>query len=155
MTPIATAADTNDIVLDEIVPHPPAVVWRALTTGDLIARWLMPPTGFAPVEGCRFTFRTNPAGAWDGTIRCEVLEVVENQRFAFSWKGGDAGNIGYGSRLDTVVTWTLTPSEAGTHLRLVHSGFALPDNEVALKNMGEGWRRVVPRLKSVADEEPS
>lgn len=153
MSIAALAQDTHDIVLDEVFPHAPSVVWKALTNGALIARWLMPPTDFEPVEGHRFTFKTTPAGEWDGIIRCQVLQVIENQRFAYAWTGGHAANVGYGSRLDTVVTWTLSPTEAGTRVRLVHSGFVLPHNESAYRNMSDGWKTVVQRLDGLLGEE--
>jgi uncharacterized protein YndB with AHSA1/START domain len=149
----ASKPDTHDIVVDEVLPHAPETIWRTLTTGELIARWLMVPTGFEPVKGKRFTYQTKAAGAWDGTIHCEVLEVVPNERFSYSWKGGDEGNIGYGSRLDTIVTWTLSRVGHGTRVRLVHSGFLMPRNDTAFKNMSEGWKKVVPRLGTVTDEQ--
>ncbi len=153
MTDAAVKADTQDIVIDEIFPHAPETIWKALTSGDLIARWLMPPTGFAPVEGTRFTFQTKAAGAWDGVIHCQVLQVIPNERFAYGWKGGHADNVGYGSLLDTVVTWVLTKAETGTRVRLVHSGFLLPKNETAYSNMSNGWKKVVRNLDAVASEE--
>lgn len=153
MNDAALKADTQDIVLDEIFPHAPETIWTALTSGELIARWLMPPTGFEPVEGKHFTFQTTPAGAWDGTIRCQVLEVIPNERFVYAWKGGHEGNVGYGSRLDTIVTWILSRVENGTRLRLVHSGFVLPKNDAAFKNMSEGWKKVVRNLDAIAAEQ--
>ena len=54
----------------------------------------MHPTGFAPVAGSRFTCRTTPAGAWDGTIHCEVLESITNECLAYSWRGGDEAKLG-------------------------------------------------------------
>jgi uncharacterized protein YndB with AHSA1/START domain len=153
MTSLATKPDTHAIVLDEVFPHAVGVVWKALTDGALIARWLMPPTDFAPVEGHRFTFKTTPAGAWDGVIRCQVLEVVENQRFAYAWTGGHDGNTGYGSRLDTVVTWELSQTEGGTRVRLTHSGFVLPRNDSAYRNMSDGWTKVVRKLDDVLGED--
>jgi uncharacterized protein YndB with AHSA1/START domain len=144
-------ATMQEIVVDEIFPHAAATIWKSLTSGALMARWLMPPSGFEPVEGRRFTFQTTPAGAWDGIIHCEVLEVRPYERFAYSWKGGHEGNVGYGSKLDTVVTWTLSEAAGGTRLRLVHSGFRLPTNEIAFRNMGEGWKKVVPRLRAAID----
>lgn len=137
---------TQNIVVEEVLPHAPGIIWKALTSGDLIGRWLMPAKGFEAVKGNRFTFTTKPAGAWDGTIQCEVLEVVPETRFVYSWQGGDEANVGYGSKLDTVVTFTLTAVEGGTRIRLEHSGFVLPKNETALKNMGEGWKTILPRL---------
>lgn len=153
MTDAALKPHTQDIVLDEVFPHAPETIWTALTSGELIARWMMAPTGFEPVEGKHFTFQTTPAGAWDGIIRCQVLEVVPYERFAYAWKGGDEGNIGYGSRLDTVVTFILSRADGGTRLRLVHSGFVLPKNDTAFRSMSEGWKKVVRNLDAVAAEQ--
>jgi uncharacterized protein YndB with AHSA1/START domain len=152
MTNAASKSATQDIAVDEVFPHAPETIWRTLTTGALIARWLMEPRGFAPVKGTRFTYQTKPAGEWDGTIQCEVLDVVPNERFVYAWKGGHASNDGYGSALDTVVTFTLTKVPEGTRLKLVHSGFATPRNDTAFKGMGEGWRKIVPKLGDIADE---
>jgi uncharacterized protein YndB with AHSA1/START domain len=147
--------DTQDIVVDEIFPHAPETIWKALTTGELIARWLMPADGFEPVEGNRFTYKTTPAGAWDGTIHCEILEVVPNERLVYSWQGGHEANVGYGSRLETVVTWNLTRLENGTRVRVVHSGFVLPKNDTAYRNMSDGWTKVIRNLNAVAAEQGS
>ncbi|MGE0238776.1 MAG: SRPBCC domain-containing protein [Parvibaculaceae bacterium] len=144
---------THSIVVDEVLPHAPETIWTTLTSGELIARWLMPTTGFAPVTGNRFTYQTTPAGAWDGVIHCEVLEVIPNERFSYSWKGGHKGNTGYGSLLDTIVTWTLARAGEGTRVRLVHSGFVTPRNDSAFKNMSAGWKKIVPRLGAITDEQ--
>jgi uncharacterized protein YndB with AHSA1/START domain len=154
MNDAASKFDTQDIVVDEVFPHAPETIWRTLTTGELVGRWLlMTPTGFEPVEGKRFTFQTTPAGAWDGLIHCQVLEVMPNERLAFAWKGGHESNVGYGSRLDTVVTFTLSRVENGTRLSLVHSGFVRPKNDTAFKNMSEGWKKVVRNLDAIAAEQ--
>ncbi|ESQ90062.1 hypothetical protein ABAC460_09855 [Asticcacaulis sp. AC460] len=152
MTETVLPTDTRDIVIDEVFPHPAETVWKTLTTPELMSRWMMQPTGFRAAEGQAFTFQTKPAGAWDGTIRCQVLEIVPKRRLVYAWKGGDAGNTGYGAPLDTVVTWTLTPVEAGTRVQLVHSGFVLPKNDSAYRNMSDGWVKVIGRLDSVAGE---
>src|ERR1700732_4619687 len=115
----------------------------------------MTSTGFEPVKGKHFTFQTKAAGAWDGTIHCRVLEVIPNERLVYAWKSGHEGNVGYGSRLDTVVTWTLFGVENGTRLRLVHSGFVLPKNDAAFKNMSDGWKKVVRNLVTIAAEQDS
>ena len=144
--------DTQDIVVDEVFPHAPETIWKALTTGELIARWLMPAEGFEAVVGNRFTYKTTPAGEWDGTIRCEILEVAPNQRLVYSWKGGHEANTGYGSKLETVVAWTLSRTAEGTRVRVVHSGFVLPKNDTAYRNMSDGWKKVVRNLDATAAE---
>jgi uncharacterized protein YndB with AHSA1/START domain len=151
MNDVALKPDLQDIVVDEVFPHSPETIWETLTTADLMGRWLMMPTGFEPVEGKHFTYQTKPAGAWDGTIHCQVLEVKPNERLAYAWKGGHEGNAGYGSPLDTVVTFILSKVENGTRLRLVHSGFVLPKNEAAFENMSKGWRKVVQHIGAIAD----
>ncbi len=153
MTAAALKPATHDIIVDEVFPHSAETIWKVLSDGRLMARWIMEPTGFEPIVGNRFTFKTTPAGAWDGIIRCEVLEVKPGERLVFAWKGGDKGNTGYGSPLDTIVSLTLSEAETGTRLRLVHSGFVLPVNESAYQNMSKGWVVCVGRMRPVVDEQ--
>jgi len=84
-------------------------------------------------------------------VCCEVLEVIPNERLSFAWRGGDDADQGYGSRLDTIVTWTLAKVPGGTRLRLVHSGFDLPRNETAYTRMSAGWTNVVGKIGDLAD----
>ena len=154
MSKAAVKFDTQDIVVEEVFPHTPETIWKTLTTGELIGRWLlMKPTGFEPVKGARFTFQTTPAGAWDGVIHCEVFEVTRNELLSYSWQSGVDGNAQYGSRLDTIVTWTLARVEGGTRLRLVHSGFVMPKNDASFRNLREGWKQVVGRIGAISDEQ--
>ena len=149
----ALANDTAEIVVDEVFPHSPEAIWKALTDGELIARWLMRPVGFEAVPGNRFMYQTTPAGEWDGMILCRVLEAVPNERLVYSWKSGHESNVGYGAPLETIVTWTLSAVAGGTRVRLVHSGFVVPRNESALKTMSEGWKKVVPAMGAIVDEQ--
>jgi uncharacterized protein YndB with AHSA1/START domain len=154
MNDAALRSDTQAIVVDEVFPHAPEAIWKTLTSGELMARWLrMPSTGFEPVKGKQFTYKTTPGGAWDGVIRCEVLEAIPNERLVYSWKSGHAENIGYGAALDTIVTFTLSRVENGTRLRLVHSGFVLPKNATAFTGMSDGWKKVVPTIGTIAGEQ--
>jgi uncharacterized protein YndB with AHSA1/START domain len=107
------------------------------------------------VKGTHFTFPTKPDGEWDGIIRCQVLEVKPNERLVYTWKSGYETNAGYVSRLDTVVTWTLTRSDGGTRLRLVHSGFVMPKNASVFRNINEGWSKVIVKMIAIAAEEAS
>jgi len=154
MNDAAIMGDVHQIVVDEVFPHAPEVLWKTLTTPELMGRWLkMQPSGFEAVEGARFTYQTSPAGPWDGVIRCEVLDVVPNQRLAYAWQGGHEENVGYGSRLETVVTFTLSKTDKGTRLRLVHSGFVMPRNETAYKNMSDGWTKVIATIDAISAEQ--
>jgi uncharacterized protein YndB with AHSA1/START domain len=154
MSDAAIVTDSREIVVDEVFPHTLDVVWKTLTRPGMMGRWLkMEPTGFAPTVGTRFTYQTTPAGEWDGVIHCQVLEAIPNQRLAYAWTGGHQGNVGYGSRLDTVVTFVLSAVDSGTRLRLVHSGFVLPKNESAFKSMSVGWTKVVENIEAIAAEQ--
>lgn len=151
---VETQAKTQDIVVEEVFRHSPEAIWKTLTTGELIRRWLpMPMSGFAPIPGQRFTYQTTPAGGWDGVIHCQVLEVRPHERLVYSWKGGHENNVGYGALLDTVVTWTLSEVDGGTRLRLVHSGFLRPKNDTALTSMSDGWKTVVRNVDSITAEQ--
>ena len=155
MNDAAIMADSHEIVVDEVFPHTPEVVWKTLTTAELIGRWLMMPTGFEPTKGKHFTFQTTPAGEWDGIIHCQVLEVTPNERLVYAWRGGHDANAEYGSRLETVVKWTLTKVDSGTRLRLMHSGFRTPTNDSAFKTMSEGWPKVLQKIDTISGEHDS
>jgi len=143
----ANAGATRDIVVEDFFPHPPERVWKALTTAEIIGRWLM-PNDFEAVVGRRFTFTTRPMGDWDGVVRCEVLDVVPQRRLVYSWRGGsDTGNP---APLDSTVTWTLQPEGNGTRLRMVHAGFRSPQNDSAYDAMSPGWRHLIGRLGEIA-----
>ena len=153
MSDAAPTPKTQDIVVDQVFSHAPETIWKALTSSELMGRWIqMAPTGFEPVNGKQFTLQTSSAGAWDGVIHCQVLEVIPNERLAYAWKGGHESNVGYGSRLDTVVTFTLSRVAEGTRVRLVHSGFVLSKNETTFKNLSEGWKKVVRNINTIATE---
>ena len=154
MTDAATLTDTQEIVVDEVFPHTLDVMWKTLTAPGMMGRWLrMEPKGFEAKVGTHFTYQTTPAGEWDGVIRCQVLQVIPLERLAYAWKGGHEGNVGYGSKLDTVVTFVLSTEEAGTRLRMVHSGFVLPRNETAFRGMSDGWKKVIASIDAISAEQ--
>src|ERR1700745_236867 len=138
------------IIVETQLPYPPETIWRLLTESDLIARWLM-PNDFKPVLGHRFNFRTKPMGDWDGVVDCEVLEIAPPHRLRYSWKGGASSNAAYGSRLDTIVLWTLTETPGGTRLRMEHAGFR-PENAFAYDMMSPGWGRILERIGQLIGE---
>jgi uncharacterized protein YndB with AHSA1/START domain len=125
--------ESKAIVVEYDLPHAPAKVWRALTDPDLLGRWLM-TNDIRPIVGHKFKFTATPMHGWDGICHCEVLEVEEPRRLRYSWSGGGAT-----ARLDTVVTWTLSPTASGgTLLHLEHAGFK-PANDPAFEIMSKGW----------------
>jgi uncharacterized protein YndB with AHSA1/START domain len=147
-----TGTDPRVFEVDQFYPHPPQRVWRALTTPELMARWLMEPAGFAPVVGTRFTFRTQPMPGvgFSGEIACEVLEVVDGEKLTISWADARTGQPA-GWR----VSWTLHAEGKGTRVILRHSGFDPEDESQrhARTVMGEGWVRIAGRLGAVLEDQ--
>jgi uncharacterized protein YndB with AHSA1/START domain len=118
------SAATRSVVVERELPHPPEKIWRALTQPDLIEEWLM-KNDFKPVVDHRFNLRAD----W-GVVDCQVLAVEPNRTLTYAWAA-------YG--LKSVVTWTLTPTNTGTHLRMEHSGFP-PDQPQYYEGAQGGWR---------------
>ena len=139
------AAATRCIVVERVMPHPPEKIWRVLTQGPLIEEWLM-KNDFQPVVGHRFNFRADPMPQWNGVTDCEVLVVEPYKRLSYSWNasGDEAAN-----GLKTVVTWTLTPTKGGTHVRMEQSGFR-PEDERFYQGAGYGWQKMVAGLERAA-----
>lgn len=143
MTEVASA--NRSIVLERYLDHLPEKVWRALTEGPLLERWLM-PGDFTAVVGHRFTFRAEPVLNWNGVTEGEVLEVEPHRRLIYRWH-----TAGAAGRLETLVTWTLTPIPAGTRLRMEQSGFR-PQDEPNFQGATRGWARFADRLEGVLAE---
>jgi uncharacterized protein YndB with AHSA1/START domain len=151
MTATASALPvTRAIVIEELLPHSPEAVWRAITTPELIARWLM-QNDFAPRVGHRFKFQARPMGDWNGVVDCEVLECDPPRRLVYSWVGGAEGNRA-APALDSTLTLTLAPVDGDTRLRLVHDGFRSPQNDAGYDAMREGWASMAPRISQIIAE---
>lgn len=99
---------------------------------------------FAPRIGHRFTFQAKRVPGWSGVTNCEVIAVDEPHLLAYRWGDGTESD----SRLQTVVTWTLTAVPEGTLVRMEHSGFR-PQDEAGYQGMGGGWPHILERLGDV------
>jgi uncharacterized protein YndB with AHSA1/START domain len=134
----ATSAETLSIVVEREMPFPPEKIWRALTQLHLIEEWLM-KNDFMPVVGCRFNLRRAPRPNLNIVVDCEVLAVEPNKTLSYTWAA-------FG--LESVVTWTLTPTRAGTRLRMEQSGFR-PDQRQAYLGARGAWPRFFANLEQV------
>ena len=133
-----TTVATRSLVIEKELPHPPEKIWRALTQGPLIKEWLM-DNDFQPVVGHKFSFRATPVANWSGVIDSEVLVVEPNKKLTYSW-----GTLG----LESLVVWTLVPTEGGTLLRMEQSGFG-PDQDANFKGAKYGWTKFIGNLERV------
>jgi uncharacterized protein YndB with AHSA1/START domain len=139
-----TDTAARSVVVEREFSHPPEKIWRALTQAPLIEEWLT-QNDFAPVVGHRFTLRAPPTPHWNGITDCEVLVVEPMTRLAYSWNASGA-EAATGPK--TIVTFTLTPTKAGTSLRMEHAGFG-PEHEANYRGAGFGWQRFLTTLDSV------
>ncbi len=133
-------SETRSVVIERDFSHPPAKLWRALTQPPLIEAWLM-RNDFAPTVGHRF----NLTGDWGGVLDCVVLELEPERRLAYSW---DFAHDDPAFDLRSVVTFTLTPTDAGTHLRMEQAGFR-PEQKQATGGAMHGWRQFFDKLEQV------
>lgn len=126
-----TASETRIVVVEREFTHPPEKLWRALTQPHLIAEWLM-ANDFVPSVDHRFELKAD----W-GTVACQVKAIEPHRSLAYSWAA-----LG----LDSVVTWTLTPTKTGTHLRMEQTGFG-PDQTRAYQGARYGWPKFFDGLE--------
>ena len=136
-----TAGETRSVVVERDIAHPPEKIWRALTQSPLIAEWLM-KNDFTPTVGHRF----NLQGEWGGVLDCEVLAVEPHKTLSYSWNYAHSDPA---FSLISVVTFTLTPTHAGTHLRMEQKGFR-PDQRQAFGGAKQGWQKFIGALEEVA-----
>jgi uncharacterized protein YndB with AHSA1/START domain len=137
----SSAAEIRSVVIEREVAFPPEKIWRALTQPHLIEEWLM-KSDFKPVEGHRFNFRNEPKPDVNVVVDCQVLTVEPLKTLSYTWEA-------YG--LESVVTWTLTPTPTGTMLRMEQKGFR-PDQELAYRGATAAWKQFFAALERVIAE---
>jgi uncharacterized protein YndB with AHSA1/START domain len=139
MTPVEKTArsQSESISFEFDLHHAPEKVWRALTDPVLLAEWLLPVVDLKLEPGAAFTFKAQPFPDWDGTVNCRFVEIEARRKLSYTW------GVAWG--VDTVVTFTLTPTASGTRLSLVHSGFK-PDQKGEFGGQRYGWKMMGGKL---------
>jgi uncharacterized protein YndB with AHSA1/START domain len=138
LTDTTPKSQTETISFELDLHHPPEKVWRALTDPELLAEWLLPVVGqkLDLQPGAAFTLKTQPYPNWDGTVNCAFVEIEPGRKLSYTW------TVPF---LDTVVTFELTPTAAGTRLSLVQSGFK-PDQKQESGGARYGWKMMGGKL---------
>jgi uncharacterized protein YndB with AHSA1/START domain len=139
LTDTTARSQTDSLSLEFDLPHSPDKVWRALTDPVLLAEWLLPVVDLDLDldPGAAFTFKTQPYPGWDGTVNCRFLEIDTQRKLSYAWVVGDM--------LNTVVTFTLTPTASGTRLDVVQSGFK-QDQKQNFGGARYGWKMMGGKL---------
>ncbi len=135
-----TAGELKTVVVEREFPHAPEKLWRALTQPHLISEWLM-KNDFSLAVGHRF----NLTGEWGGVLDCEVLEIELSRTLSYTW---DFKHEDEAYDLKSVVTFTLTPTSTGTHLRMEQAGFR-PNQKQAFGGAHAGWKQFLDKLEQV------
>jgi uncharacterized protein YndB with AHSA1/START domain len=139
-------SQTGSLSFEFDLKHRPEKVWRALTEPALLTEWLLPVVELHLQPGATFAFKAPPFPDWDGTVNCRVLEVEEHRVLRYAWVVGPM-------EIDTVVTFTLTPTASGTRLSLVQSGFK-PDQKQNFGGARYGWNMMGGKLVHLLERMP-
>ena len=129
-----------ELVFDEIYAHPVEKVWRALTDGAALARWLM-ENDLDLGKDRRFRMWCDDDQGQTHTILCEVLVMEAPHRMVWSWvlESRQAEGV-------TTVAFALEPVVDGTRLTIRHTGDRDPQTIDAFKG---GWPEKLRQLGAV------
>ena len=136
LTDKTAQSQTESISFEVDLHHLPEKVWRALTDPELLAEWLLPVLDLKLEPGTAFTFKAQPQLGWDGIVNCRFLEIEAQRTLSYAWVVG---------HMDTIVTFTLTPTASGTRLSLRQSGFK-PDQKQNFGGARYGWKMMGGKL---------
>jgi len=131
-------------------PHPPEMVWRAVTDPALIPLWTVTGAGartegFATVVGTEFKFVAKPRPGWSGVVECVVLEAQAPSLLRYSWAdpGGEV----------TEVAYRIEPHAGGTRFTYDHTGFTGVGGFFLAKLLGRVRRTMLGKgLTAVLDD---
>jgi uncharacterized protein YndB with AHSA1/START domain len=132
----------SDVVVTRLIAASPATVFSFFTDAE---RW----TSWQGVDG---EVDAQPGGGFrirmpgDQVASGRFVELVPERRIVFTWGWeGEAPPVPPGA---TTVVVELETVEAGTLLRLTHSGIDLPP---VAEHHREGWERYLDRLQARAE----
>jgi uncharacterized protein YndB with AHSA1/START domain len=127
-----------DIDITKQIEAPPERVFRALTDADELARWFPSSAQSDPRTGGDYVLRFEfDDESKNHGYAGQYEEVRPRERIRYPWNGA------FG---DTTVEFSLRPSDGGTEVRLVHSGWT---NDVAetRERHDQGWRFFIDNLE--------
>jgi uncharacterized protein YndB with AHSA1/START domain len=136
---------------DTLIAAPVERVWTLLTEAEHVGRWFCD-------DGAEIDLR--PGGAmvlrWieHGTTHARVVDVEPHRRFSYRWAAESETEQLDGN--STLVEFTLDPTDDGTRLRVVESGFDEVDESdekrlARVKGNTEGWEIQLGRVRDEAE----
>jgi uncharacterized protein YndB with AHSA1/START domain len=154
----ALISSTQDAIVGEIeIEAPIERVFEALIRQDQLIRWFSDPGcpaeiwEFEPRVGGRWRFVTPDCGKpVNGVSKFEaegeVVEIDPPRLLIYTWIGNWHNDPAH----KTQVRWDLTPSPAGTTVKVTHSGLA--KDPVAHKDYSGGWIGVLDYLRKFVEK---
>ncbi|SMQ72086.1 Uncharacterized conserved protein YndB, AHSA1/START domain [Devosia lucknowensis] len=138
---MSASTELRSVVVEREIAQPASRIWKALTQSHLISEWLM-NNDFDLKVGHKFKLR----GEWGGILDCEVLAIEPERSLSYTWNFANDDPL---YALQSIVTYTLTPTVSGTHLRVEQSGFH-PSQKQAYGGAHAGWKSFLDKLETVA-----
>jgi uncharacterized protein YndB with AHSA1/START domain len=149
ITGIVTAMPLDAITREIEIDAPPDVVWAIITEARHLAGWFSDEAEIDLRQGGAMLLTWHGHGAY----RARVETVEPPLTFAFRWVLRDGEEPVRGG--STLVVMTLTPTDAGTQLRVVESGFSdlhwpKRDREHYAGQNAKGWITELDELRAYA-----
>jgi uncharacterized protein YndB with AHSA1/START domain len=132
----------------------PATVFAVITSPEHLREWWPDEAVVEPTPGAKGELVFGDRASGEAQIpQLTVVDAVPHRLFSFRWTHPADEDAREGNSL--LVTFELTPSGAGTLLRMTETGFREMGWEVAVleetyRDHGEGWDFFLPRLVEYA-----
>jgi uncharacterized protein YndB with AHSA1/START domain len=134
---------TDQFATEVDLPAPVEEVFRHLTDPAAMVRWMGQHAVLKPVPGGAFEVDINGV-----PVRGQYVEIDPPRRVLVTWGVAGSSDMPPGT---TEVEFTLTPTAAGTRLRLVHRGLSPGQGQVH----ATGWEHFLARLtRAAAGDDP-
>lgn len=147
----------RSIKLKTVLPYPPALVWKALTDARILGTWFM-ENNITLLPGAEFEFKMAPQKGWDGITHCQILHIEPLKQIAYTYKGeatgekalacagihsdsADKAGKGFFTKLNTILTFDLSPTCGGTILTMRQSGYNGLLQVLVSYIMQMGWKK--------------
>ena len=140
--PATIDADAFSVSRTISISAPLEKVWAAITEPEHIAKW-------AGQQATIDALEVGGKGAWTfegyGSVPLVIEEWDPPRAVAYRWGAMDAPVVD--PVVSTVFRFTLEPTDAGTQLTVVESGFQnLADPPASMKDNREGWTSELDEL---------
>ena len=129
----------ESILVERTFNVPVEKVWTALTDTNEMKKWYFDIEKFEPKVGFKFDFMGGPDKGPQYLHLCEITEVAENEKLAYSWRYDNyPGN--------SLVCWQVMDKGDKTIVRLVHSEIqtlAEGGTDFSKESFTEGWNYIL------------